>query len=141
MHKTKATFTRTARFNTALLTLGCVLSLTLIRTSFAASTVPAVLQPLDDKLPSLPLDASFDKVTDNTEGGPYILKLKNTSSDALNVRATIYPSVTIHSDTKQRELPERSLAAGEVWSIPGLAATDKVTVNAKGFAPLEITVP
>jgi hypothetical protein len=129
----------TARFVTALAVAG-ILSLPLARTASAGTSLPASLQALDDKLPSAPLAVSFDKVTD-TEGGPYVLKLKNTSGDAVTAGAKIFPSVTIHSDTKERDLPERVIAAGETWSIPGLAATDKVTVVAKGFAPLEITVP
>lgn len=106
--------------------------------SLAAGAVS--MQALDDKLPSPPLTASFDKVTD-AEGGPYVLKLKNDSNDAVTAVAKIYPSVTIHSDTKERILPEKVVAAGEVWSISGLAAADKVTILAKGFAPLDITVP
>jgi hypothetical protein len=121
------------------LALAGILSLPLARTAVAGSSAPT-FQALDDKLPAAPLAVSFEKVTDG-EGGPYVLKLKNTSSDAVTVSAKLFPSVTIHTDPKERDLPERSLAAGDTWSIPGLAATDKVTVNAKGFAPLEITVP
>jgi hypothetical protein len=117
-----------------------VLGLPVARTAFAGTAVPSTLQALDDKLPTAPLAVSFEKVTDS-EGGPYVLKLKNTSGDAVTASAKIFPSVTIHSDTKERDLPERSVAAGETWSIAGLAASDKVTINAKGFAPLDITVP
>jgi hypothetical protein len=122
------------------LAVAALLSLPLARTAFAGTLSQATLQTLDDKLPSAPLAVSFDKVTDS-EAGPYVLKLKNTSGDAVTASAKIFPSVTIHSDTKERDLPEHVIAAGESWSIPGLAATDKVTVDAKGFAPLEITVP
>jgi hypothetical protein len=127
------------RFVATLSVIG-VLSLPFARTASAGTAIPASLQALDDKLPSAPLAVSFDKVTDS-EGGPYVLKLKNTSGDSVTASAKIFPSVTIHSDTKERDLPERAIASGESWSISGLAATDKVTVVAKGFAPLEITVP
>jgi hypothetical protein len=139
MLKTDAFMKINTRFVTTLAVAG-ILSLPLARTAFSGTTVPASLQALDDKLPSAPLAVSFEKVTDS-EGGPYVLKLKNTSGDAVAASAKIFPSVTIHSDTKERDLPERAIASGESWSISGLAATDKVTVNAKGFAPLEITVP
>jgi hypothetical protein len=139
MRNTNA-FMKTPARLAAALAVAAVLGLPLARTASAATTVPATLQALDDKLPSAPFAVSFDKVTDS-EGGPYVLKLKNTSGDAVTASAKIFPSVTIHSDTKERDLPERAVASGEVWSISGLAATDKVTINAKGFAPLEITVP
>jgi hypothetical protein len=139
MRNTNAFMKTPTRCVTAL-AVAAILSLTLARTACAGTTAPATLQTLDDKLPSAPLAVSFDKVTD-AESGPYVLKLKNTSGEAVTASAKIFPSVTIHSDTKERDLPERVVASGEVWSIPGLAATDKVTVNAKGFAPLEITVP
>ena len=95
---------------------------------------------LDDKAPALPLTVSFDKVT-GTEGGPYILKLTNGSADTIKASAKIYPSVSFHADSKTRDLPEHVIDPGKAWSIPGLAATDKVTVTAAGYAPLEITVP
>jgi hypothetical protein len=120
--------------------MGGALLLTGVKATSANTLEPSSLRALDDALPAAPLAVTFDKVTDG-EGGPYVLKLKNTSSDSITVSAKIFPSVTIHTDTKERNLPERALAAGDVWSIPGLAATDKVTVNAKGFAPLEIVVP
>lgn len=42
---------------------------------------------------------------------------------------------------KARALPEPTLAAGEVWTITGLAADDKAVVSAAGHAPLEVKVP
>jgi hypothetical protein len=107
--------------------------------SLAGQDSPSLVR-LDDKAPALPLAVSFDKVSD-PEAGPYVLKLKNTSMDAITVSGTVYPSVGIHSDTKEKKLPEHQLAAGDTWSIPGLAATDKVKIEAKGFADLNITVP
>jgi hypothetical protein len=120
--------------------LGLAAGLTLARPLSAEAARPAAVAALDDKLPASPLVVSFEKVTD-AEGGPYVLKLTNSSGNAVTAGAKIFPSVTIHSDTKERDLPKRSIAAGDVWSIPGLAATDKITVETDGFAPLEITVP
>ncbi|HZZ17834.1 MAG TPA: hypothetical protein VFE25_00610 [Opitutaceae bacterium] len=98
------------------------------------------LTRLDDKAPALPLAATFEKVAD-AEAGPYVLKLKNTSSVGITVTGTIYPSVGIHSDTKEKKIPEHKIEAGDTFSVPGLAATDKVKVMATGFADLEVTVP
>jgi hypothetical protein len=98
------------------------------------------LRSLDDKAPALPLTVSFDKVS-GTEDGPYVLKLTNGSKDAIKVTVKIFPSVTFHANAKERDLPEHAIDAGQVWSVPGLASTDKLTVTADGFAPLDITVP
>jgi hypothetical protein len=140
MIPTRSTSIRSLTFRTALLALSCALTVGLTSTAKAATDGTPALQPLNDTMPAMPLVVSFDKVT-GAEGGPYVLKLKNTSSDALTVSATVFPSVTIHSDTKERTLPDQVIAAGDTWSIPGLAATDKVTINSKGFAHLDITVP
>jgi hypothetical protein len=123
-----------------LIALGCVLGLGFVETRTANAAGSTALLPLDDKLPALPLAVTFDKVAD-AEAGPYVLKLKNTSADAVTVSGTVFPSVGIHSDTKEKKLPERKLEAGDTWSIPGLAATDKVTIQGQGFAPLNIVVP
>jgi hypothetical protein len=124
-----------------LIAFGCLVGLALVQARTAKASDTAVLVALDDKAaPALPLSVTFEKV-ENAEAGPYVAKLKNTSSDAITVSGTYYPSVGIHSDTKERKLPERKLASGETWSIPGLAATDKLTIEGVGFAPLNITVP
>jgi len=98
------------------------------------------LQRLEDKAPSLPLTYSFEKVTD-PDTGPYVLNLKNVSGDAIKVSAQVLSSVTFHANSKVRNLPEHAIDPGQVWTITELAATDKVTITAKGFAPLELTVP
>ena len=41
----------------------------------------------------------------------------------------------------QIEVPAHLVKAGDTWTIDGLAASDKVTVMAAGYAPLELTVP
>jgi hypothetical protein len=95
---------------------------------------------LDDKAPALPLTVSYDKVS-GTEDPPYVLKLKNVSKDPITVSAKVSPSVTFHAVEKTRDVPAHTIDAGQEWSIPGLAASDKVTVTAPGYAPLELTVP
>lgn len=132
--------TRSLLFTATLAALGCLVGLSLTPAKASADQASLSLTKLDDKAPALPLAVTFDKVT-NPEGGPYVAKLKNTSSDAITVSATVYPSVGIHSDTKEKKLADQTIAAGDTWSIPGLAATDKIKVSAKGFADLDIVVP
>lgn len=92
-----------------------------------------------EKAPALPVTATFEKTT-GAEEAPYSLKLKNTSKETITVSAKILLSVAFHADSKARMVSEHAIKAGETWSIPGLAAEDKVTVMAKGFAPLELVV-
>jgi hypothetical protein len=120
--------------------LGCLVGFSVVPSRGVAGQDTPGLARLDDKAPALPLAVSYDKVTDS-EAGPYVLKLKNTSMDAITVSGTVYPSVGIHSDTKEKKLPERKIEAGDTWSIPGLAATDKVKIEGKGFSDLNVTVP
>src|SRR5665213_2321957 len=129
--------TRSSYIKSAAVALAC--AFTFVQAP-AARAADASLKSLEDKAPSLPLSASFAKVAD-AETGPYVLSLKNTSDGALKVTVKILLSVYFHADSKARNLPEHSIAAGEVWTIPGLAAADKVTVSASGYAPLELTVP
>jgi len=124
----------------AVAALACLLGLSTSPSTSLAGQDAASLVRLDDKAPALPLAVTFDKVA-NAEAGPYVLKLKNTSMEAITVSGTVYPSVGIHSDTKEKKLPEQKIEAGDTWSIPGLAATDKVKIESKGFADLDITVP
>jgi hypothetical protein len=124
----------------ALLSLGCALAL--VATQFCAlraADAPAS-QSAADKAPSLPLVPTFEKVTSG-ENGPYALNLKNVSKDAVTVSAQVIASVTFHATAKTRNLPEHAIEAGQVWTITELAATDKVIISGKGFAPLELTVP
>jgi hypothetical protein len=100
----------------------------------------AATPPMAGKAPSLPLTATFDKVV-GAEKGPYVLKLKNDSKDAMRVSAKILLSVAFHMGSKHWDLPEHVIDPGQVWSIPDLSAGDKVTITAQGFAPLELVVP
>jgi hypothetical protein len=124
---------------TALIAFGCSLALTLLPVSSAkASDMPA-FKALDDKVPALPLTASFAKT--EGEDGPYVLSLKNTSADSIKVSGKVLLSVFFHADSKSRTIPEHAVDAGQVWTVTGLAANDKVVLTAPGFAPLELTVP
>jgi hypothetical protein len=132
---------RSAFGNTALIALGCVLSLAMAQFPAArAGDCSPALRSLDDKAPSLPLTANFSKVTD-PDVGPYVLSLTNTSKDAIKVSVKIQLSVTSHDNAKERNIPNHVIDPGQAWTIDNLAATDKVTVTADGFAPLELIVP
>lgn len=100
----------------------------------------AATPPPADKAPSLPLTATFEKGTAH-EMGPYVLKLKNDSKDAIKVNVKILLSVAFHMGSKHWDLPEHVIDPGQVWTIPDLSAGDKLTITAQGFAPLELTVP
>jgi hypothetical protein len=129
--------TRSTSIASAAFALACVLALAQAPSARAAD---ATMNSLEDKAPSLPLTASFAKVTD-PETGPYVLSLKNTSDGALKVTVKVLLSVYFHADSKARNIPEHAIGAGETWTVPGLAAADKVTVSASGYASLELTVP
>lgn len=129
--------TRSNLFRTALAAVGCALALAQSPSAQAAGGT--TLTALDDKAPSLPLTSSFAK--SDGEDGPYILSLKNTSDSSVKVSVKILLSVYFHADSKAKLIPEHSIDAGQVWTVTGLAANDKVTVSDTGFAPLELTVP
>lgn len=120
-----------------LLAVGCTLGATLLQPAAARA---ADLRQLEDKAASLPLSATFDKVS-GTEGGPYVLKLKNTSGDSLSVSGKVVLAVPFHGNTKERPIAAHTVDAGQTWSISDLSAGDKVTLMAMGYAPLELTVP
>lgn len=124
----------------AVLTLGCAVSLFGLSFSLHAADAPAsgAHDPMDKSKP-LPMTATFEKVA-GSEDAPYALKLKNDSKESLTVSAKILLAVAYHAENKARMIPEHTVKAGESWSIPGLAADDKVTVTAKGYAPLQLTV-
>ncbi|HWA86308.1 MAG TPA: hypothetical protein VG710_08815 [Opitutus sp.] len=113
--------------------------------TFAASPVAATptLQPLADSATPLPLKATFHKSSKKSddEGGGYTLRLRNTSDQSVTVTATIIVSVPVHNNPKVREEPAHEIKAGKGWTIKNLAAQDRVTVKADGYAPLELTVP
>ncbi len=113
-------------------------SLAMLPTPALRAESGTALRPLADQAAALPLTATFERSADN---GPYVLKLENTSKDAVKVSVTILLSVPSHGDKKTRDVPEHAIEAGQVWQVTGLAASDKVTVTAGGFAPLELTVP
>jgi hypothetical protein len=129
---------RSAFLGAILAALACAFAFVQIPSAHASNA--GALNPMDDKAPSLPLTPSFEKVAD-AETGPYILSLKNTSDAEIRASAKVLLSVYFHDDLKSRSIPEHAIAPGEVWTINHLAAADKVTVTAKGFAPLELTVP
>lgn len=141
MNTSNSSRVRTAIGRSALIALGCALSLAIAPSPAArAGGTSEALMPLDDHAPSLPLTASFEKGTDPNVG-PYVLNLKNVSRDAIKVGVKIHLSVVFHANSKSRNIPDHVINPSEVWSIPDLAAGDKVTVTAAGFAPLELTVP
>jgi len=92
-----------------------------------------------DKAPALPMTATFEKVA-STEKPPFVLKLKNDSKAALKVSAKVLLSVAAHNADKARMVPAEVVAPGATMKIADLAALDKVTVMADGFAPLELEV-
>ncbi len=121
---------------TALIALGCALSLAPITALKAAD-----LQPLAvDKAPSLPVTTSCEKKA-GVEGAAYVLSLKNVSKDALKVSAKVLLSVASHGMNKTRDVAEQVIAPGKTVTIADLAAQDKVVVTAEGFAPLEVSIP
>ncbi len=132
--------THLAMRGSALMALSCALCLAIVQIPAVKAADAVALRPVEDKAPSLPLSYSFEKVTDG-ENGPYLLKLKNTSNDAVRASAQILSSVASHENSKVRNIPEHAIDPGQVWTIDELAATDKVTISATGFAPLELTVP
>ena len=140
MIKLNTSSVRSAFFSRALVALGCALILTVAQVPAVLAAEAAVTQPVADKAPSLPLAPTFEKVTSG-ENGPYVLNLKNISKDTVTVSAQVLASVTFHATAKTRNLPEHAIDPGQVWTITELAATDKVIISAKGFAPLELTVP
>ena len=124
----------------ALVALGCAFGLVLAQAPALRASSATALPALDDKAPGLPVTTSFDKVA-GAEAGPYVLKVQNDSKDALKVSAKVQLSLPSHADRKTRDVPEHVIDPGQAWTIGDLAAGDKVTLTAPGFAPLELTVP
>lgn len=85
-----------------------------------------------------PLVASFDKATD-ADKGPYVLTLKNNGDHTLKVTVEIQASAASHNDAKNKT-KKHHIKAGQSWTVPNLAAGDKVNVTADGIAPLALTV-
>lgn len=105
-----------------------------------ADNHPSAQSLADKKSPALPLTHSIARGTPGEYGGPFVLKLKNTSSAALKVAATIQQSVVAHNRPKTIDLPARSIEAGGTWEISDLAAEDKVSVTAEGYEKLDVTI-
>lgn len=97
--------------------------------------------PSADRVATLPLEPSFQKEKSGENEGLYSLTLKNVSTHAIEVTSAIEESVVSHNRPKSRTLPPQTIAPGKTWKIDGLAAHDKVTLTAKGFMPLALTVP
>jgi hypothetical protein len=123
----------------SLAALSGAFALALYQAPSARAANEITLQTLDDKAATLPVTATFAKT--EGEDGPYVLSLKNTSSESIKVSVKILLSVYFHADSKAKNIPEHAIDAGQVWTVPGLAANDKVTVMSTGFAPLDLTVP
>jgi hypothetical protein len=136
MKNNKAPIGRSA---VSIIAIGFAIGVAVALAPSARAADSATLRPLADTLPSLSLAPTFDKADGDT--GPYVLSLKNTSSDPIKAIASVLLAVASHADKKTRDVSEHVTAPGEVWTIPGLAAGDKITVTADGFAPLELTVP
>jgi hypothetical protein len=139
MNHSKASVLRSTFNKAASIAVGCALGLALIQVPAMRAADSTALRPLDDKLPSLPFAASFDKA--DGDNGPYVLSLKNTSGDSIKASGSVLLSVAVHNNAKTRDIPEHTVGRDEVWTIPGLAVGDKVTIVAAGFSPLELTVP
>jgi len=122
-------------FRFSALLLGVLFSLTL---GASAAADHSSITPRADKPAALPVAATFAK----TEGdkGPYVLSLKNTSAAALKVGVVVVESVKFHAKSGERK-HDYTIDAGKSVAVEGLAAQDKVTVSAEGFAPLELIVP
>ena len=103
----------------------------------AASTPPA--HPTANQGPILPLTAKFEQMK-SKEAPNYVLKLTNDSKKAITASATVYLSVMSHNRDKARQVAAHVIEPGKTWTIDELAALDKVTVTAEGFAPLELVV-
>ena len=116
----------------ALLVLGLVLAVGTISSN--------VMRAADMAMPALPVSTGVAKGAPGERGGPFVLSVKNDANDTLKVSAKILLAVAFHMGTKNMDLPEHAIAAGETWAINDLAAGDKVTLLAPGYAPLEVTV-
>lgn len=114
-----------------LLALACAFSLTL---------APFASLQAADKAAALPLTVTFEKVT-GTEGAPFVLKAKNTSTVSLKVSGKVLLAVVHHAMDKARVVPEQTVAAGQIMTVKELSAEDKVVLTADGYAPLEVKVP
>ena len=123
---------------TALLTLGCALSLVLFSApalQATEATPPAVAAK------TLPLASTIEKAAHPAENAPpYVLHLKNTSHDSIKVSGKVLLSVQSHNVDKARPVPAHVIEAGQSMTISDLAALDIVVVSAEGYAPLKVEI-
>jgi len=87
---------------------------------------------------ALPLDVKIEKIAGKDKA--YIVKLTNTSKEAIKVTAKVLLAVAFHGEEKARHIPAHNIDAGKEWTIDDLAFDDHVIVTAAGHAPLEIKV-
>lgn len=106
-----------------------------------SSGQPALHASADKPAKKLPVTTSFTKEKDGENKGLYVLTVKNVSSSALNVTATVHESVISHNRPKTRTLPAQVIQPGKTWQIEALAAHDKVTLAVEGFETLELVTP
>lgn len=122
----------------ALLALGGAFAFASLSLARAVDT--AMLQRLADTAPAAPLKAAFTKDDSGKNEAPYTLTLTNTGAHAVKVAATIDLSVVVHNRPKSRDVAAQTIEPGKTLAIDDLAAGDKVTVTADGYAPLHLTV-
>jgi hypothetical protein len=120
--------------------LGCIPLLALLRVpASGASESGAILRPLDDSLPVLPMTGTFEKA--DGDNGPYALNLKNTSGNSIRVSGSVFTGAGSNASAKIRDIPEHVVEREVTWSIFGLSTGNSVVLQAGGFAPLTLTVP
>jgi hypothetical protein len=120
--------------------LACVFSLAIVHVPESkAGESRAALRALDDSPQALPLTGTFEK--EDGDNGPYGLTLRNTSGNSIKASGIVLLSVGSNAYSKTRDIPEHVVGRAETWTIYGLSAGDRVTIEADGFAPLALTVP
>ena len=97
------------------------------------------MQPMAAQAPSLPLSATFEKVS-GVETAPYVLTLKNDSEKTVKASAKVLLAIAFHAESKARAVPAQDIEPGKTWKIADLSAGDRVVVSGEGFATLELTV-
>lgn len=97
-------------------------------------------QPLADQNEVVPVKVTFEKNASAKTEGPYVMTLTNTADHTIKVGVRVDQDVTVHNRPKARHLGPEEIAPGKDWKVDDLAALDKVTVTAEGFAPLQIVV-
>lgn len=105
----------------------------------AVAFLPAVKAA--DAAKALPVTVSFEKGEPGENGGPHALVVKNTSADALKIKATVVQSVSSHNRPRTIEKPEHALEGHGTWKINDLAFDDKIILEAAGYEKLEVKVP